>query len=148
MAKPAISLWWSLFWRLGLLTVLLSLVLGYVVVVAILLFAVENVSAIFWRPTAAYWIAAVLCWISVAASPRFFGSVLWGDPLALTPLQWGSVGRATSIFFLVMGVLNVATWRFGSTAVWIDFKLYAPLPLLACAAALTVAVLRKSSLTA
>jgi intracellular septation protein A len=140
--KDTISLWWSLFWRLGALIVVLSFVLSSL---AQLFFPLDDATFIFWRPTALFWLCAAVFWLLGAASPRFLTALVWGERVPLSPIGWLAVARALSVFFLLLGIINLGVWKLGSTESWVTFKVLAPIPLFALFLAGICTWLRRSN---
>src|SRR6185503_1603016 len=128
MPSP-LSLWWSLFWRLTLALVALSFIA--IPLINIVLMPVDAETAIRWRPTAGWWFIAAFFWIASAASTRFLTILMWGDRLNLSSMQWLAIGRGIGLFLVALGLVNLAVWQLASTAAWVNFKLFLPLPMYA-----------------
>jgi intracellular septation protein len=147
--RSVLSLWWSLSWRFVLaLAVLFAISTTFNLFFFTqthlgLQFLLTHDEFIFWRPTASSWVMAALLWVIAAAAPQFL-SLVWGDRLRLDPAAWRAVGQALALFFVVLGLLNLAFWKLTSTEAWIDFKVFAPLPLLVAALALVSVALRRA----
>jgi intracellular septation protein len=124
----ALKLWWSFLWRLTLLLFLLSFVLHPLA--QALLLGANPEAAIKYRPTVAWALVAGLFWISGAASPRFVRLVLWGERLGLSDAQWLKFCRAIAVLYAVLAIANVVVVNTTSTDTWVQFKLFAPFPLL------------------
>ena len=135
-----LNLWWSLFWRLTLALVALTFIM-LPITNALLM----PMTAIQWRPTTGWWLTAAFFWISSAASTRFLSALLWGDRLNLSPANWRTVGRGLAVFFLALGLCNLAVWQLASTDAWVNFKLFWPLPMFAVFIAVLAIWLRKKA---
>jgi len=124
----AISLWWSLLWRITLFIFVISFVMAKALYVA---FPMNDaVSLMTWRPTIIWWGLATSLWIVSTVSARLLSNILWGDRLALSLKQWRKFGRDVAIFFLVLGIANLLVANLTSTETWVNFKLFVPYPLL------------------
>lgn len=54
---------------------------------------------------------------------------LMGDMLPMEPAGWLVLTRRWALFFIFLAALNEAVWRSQSTDVWVNFKVFAILPL-------------------
>jgi intracellular septation protein len=54
---------------------------------------------------------------------------LMGDMLPMEPAGWLVLTRRWALFFIFLAALNEAVWRTQSTDVWVNFKVFAILPL-------------------
>jgi intracellular septation protein len=122
---------------------LLALTFVTIPVTNIVLMSMDGETAIRWRPTAGWWLVAAFFWIASAASTRFLSALLWGDRLNLSPAHWLTVGRGLGLFFLALGLLNLAVWQIASTVAWVNFKLFWPLPMYAIFIAVLAIWLRR-----
>lgn len=77
-----------------------------------------------WKPTGIYWLTAVvfLVWPFVASKPLI--QHMMGGSVDLPVHIWYRLNYAWSIFFLIMGGLNLYVAYFYSTDVWVYFKLF------------------------
>lgn len=134
-----LTLWWSLLWRFA--GVLLAAVFVVGLLVQLVVQSIDAMAPIQVKPTVLWGLLAIGLWL-LAAAPQFFESVLWGERLRLSPAQWQTIGRGLALFFVLLGLLNVAVWKFGTIEAWVNFKVWAPLPLLAGWIALVCARVR------
>ncbi|MGB6446667.1 MAG: septation protein A [Xanthobacteraceae bacterium] len=63
----------------------------------------------------------------------------------LTEEGWRKLTLRWAIFFLVLAVLNEIVWRNTSTDIWVDFKVFAVMPLTLLFGALQLPLLKKYS---
>jgi intracellular septation protein len=63
----------------------------------------------------------------------------------LTEEGWRKLTLRWAIFFLVLAVLNEIVWRNTSTDTWVDFKVFAVMPLTLVFGALQMPLLKKYS---
>ena len=87
---------------------------------------------------------ALLIWLVSAATPRFLGFLVWGDRLRLSEAQWRAIGRSLSIAFAVLGTLNLAFWKLASADAWLNFYVFAPVPLVVATLALVTIAIRRA----
>src|SRR5580704_15194947 len=64
----------------------------------------------------------------------------------LTEEGWRKLTLRWAIFFLVLAVLNEMVWRNTSTDIWVDFKVFAVMPLTLLFGALQLPLLKKYSI--
>lgn len=76
-----------------------------------------------WKPSILYWLFACLL-VGGAATGRNFIRTLLGEQLTLPDSAWGRLLVAWIVFFLVMGVVNLAVAYSVSTETWVNFKLF------------------------
>src|SRR5208283_1754259 len=69
--------------------------------------------------------------------------VVFDSLFHLTEEGWRKLTLRWAIFFFVLAVLNEIVWRNTSTDVWVDFKVFAVLPLTLLFGALQYPLLRK-----
>ncbi len=77
-----------------------------------------------WKPSALYWVMAVVFW----ASQAFFGKnllrVMAGAQMELTERDWKRLNLAWAAFFALMGVVNLYVAYNYSTSTWASFKVF------------------------
>lgn len=77
-----------------------------------------------WKPSALYWVMAIVFW----ASQAFFGKnllqVLAGAQMELASRDWRRLNLAWVAFFALMGVLNLYVAYNFSTSTWASFKVF------------------------
>jgi intracellular septation protein A len=117
--------YWSILWRLLLLTLALSLIFGVAIQAAY--GGQLSEQAIFWKPTILWLLIASTIWIASSASSNFVATLLFGRKFNLPKEVWLSVGHYTACFFLILGLTNsmfVETAKF-APQIWVGFKLSA-----------------------
>jgi intracellular septation protein A len=82
----------------------------------------EDPNLIFLRPSLAWCALAVLFWVTAAISPAFVMRIVWGEQLAIRESGWLTVARSLALFFLALGLVNLAVWKVFSIDVWLTFK--------------------------
>jgi len=76
-----------------------------------------------WKPSVIYWIMALLCIISRFSKKTFFERLL-GGKIKLPATAWKFLNLSWTIFFLVMGSINLLVAYQCSTDTWVNFKLF------------------------
>lgn len=76
-----------------------------------------------WKPTILYWLFATLL-VGGAATGRNFIRSLLGAQMVLPDVAWGRLLVAWIVFFVVMGVINLAVAYSVPTETWVNFKLF------------------------
>ena len=76
-----------------------------------------------WKPTILYWLFAGLL-IGGALTGRNFIQKLLGEQLVLPDFAWSRLLVAWVVFFLAMGVVNLAVAYSVPTDIWVNFKLF------------------------
>ena len=83
-----------------------------------------------WKPTVLYWTGAAAFLASLALRRNLAKSIM-GAELALPEPVWVRLCLAWGLFFLVAGVLNLYVAFHFPTAVWVNFKVFGSLALIA-----------------
>jgi intracellular septation protein len=109
--------------RMHLITFALIAVLGG------LTLALDDERFIKWKPTAVNWLFAL-----VFLGSHFIGSKplvqrLMQEAVELPDTVWRGLSWAWIIFFIVVGIINLAVVYTVDTATWVDFKLFGMLGL-------------------
>ena len=97
--------------------------LGIIVVFGGMTLLLQDETFIKWKPSILYWSFAVglLVAMAMGRSPL---KALMGEQISLPEPVWKTLNLVWTIFFTLMGVLNlVVAWRF-STDTWVNFKLF------------------------
>ncbi|MBQ0958897.1 septation protein A [Ideonella sp. 4Y11] len=76
-----------------------------------------------WKPTGVYWALAAVYWGSAAFGKNLLELALGGQ-LKLPAAAWAALNRAWILFFLAMGLLNIAVAYSVSTPTWVNFKVF------------------------
>lgn len=103
------------------ITLVLILVLG-----AATLFS-QNAIFIKWKPTAIYWIFAVLFLGSQVIGKKPFFQRLMDDKIALPTSVWQRLNFSWAVFFGCMGGINLYVAYHCKTDTWVNFKMFGTL---------------------
>ena len=80
-----------------------------------------------WKPTGIYWVAAVIfLWSSFFSSTPLVQKIM-GKNLSLPKDIWKKLNFAWSLFFVLMGAINLYVAYSFDTDVWVNFKLFGSL---------------------
>lgn len=104
-----------------LITMVLVIVLGLATIF------LRNELFIKWKPTAIYWVFAVLFFGSQFVGKKSFLELMVGQKVALPSHAWRVLSMSWTIFFLIMGIVNLYVAYNFSTDVWVNFKLFGSL---------------------
>ncbi|WP_207481191.1 septation protein A [Arenibaculum pallidiluteum] len=80
------------------------------------------------RPTIVNGLFASAAFYAVATG-RPLMQMVFGDALSLTPSGWRGLTLRVALFLTFMAVLNEAVWRSFPLDAWVNFKVFAVLPL-------------------
>ena len=107
---------------------------GLVLVFGGLTLAIRDAVFIMWKPTVVNWLFAAAFLVSLL--PRFGGRPLVQRLMSateaefnLSPALWRRLNWMWIAFFLVMGAVNIAVFRYFDEATWVNFKLFGMLGL-------------------
>lgn len=107
---------------------------GLVLVFGGLTLAIRDAVFIMWKPTVVNWLFAAAFLASLL--PRFGGRPLVQRLMNtseadfnLSPALWRRLNWMWIVFFLVMGAVNIAVFRYFDEATWVNFKLFGMLGL-------------------
>lgn len=107
---------------------------GLVLVFGGLTLAIRDAVFIMWKPTVVNWLFAAAFLASLL--PRFGGRPLVQRLMTtseadfnLSPALWRRLNWMWIVFFLVMGAVNIAVFRYFDEATWVNFKLFGMLGL-------------------
>lgn len=98
--------------------------LGLVVVLGGATIWFHSETFIKWKPSVLYWVMGSAFWISQTFFGRNLLQVLMGGQLELPAPVWRRLSAAWTVFFAVMGVLNLYVAYNFSTGTWVNFKLF------------------------
>lgn len=104
-----------------IITLILILVLGTATIF------LHNEMFIKWKPTAVYWIFALLLLGSQIIGEKPFIQRLMGDKITLPQNIWKRLNLSWTIFFALMGGINIYVAYQFSTDIWVNFKLFGTL---------------------
>jgi len=99
-------------------TLVLVLILG----AATLFF--HNEIFIKWKPTAVYWIFALLCLGSQVIGTKPLLERLMGGKVTLPKAIWHRLNSSWAVFFICMGSINLYVAYHFNTSSWVTFKLF------------------------
>lgn len=84
----------------------------------------HNPTFIKWKPSALYWVMAVVFWASQALFGKNLLLALMGEQVDLPRRVWQRLNVAWVAFFALMGVLNLYVAYNYSTSTWATFKVF------------------------
>jgi intracellular septation protein len=105
--------------------------LALVVVMGGLTVWLHSETFIKWKPTLLYWVMAAAFAIAWLGWRKNLIRVLLGTQLTLPDAVWQRLNLAWTLFFLLMGALNLWVAYTFSTPAWVNFKLFGIMGLLA-----------------
>ncbi|MDQ6628680.1 MAG: septation protein A [Pseudomonadota bacterium] len=77
-----------------------------------------------WKPSALYWVMAIVFWLSDAIFHKNLLKAMVGEQADLPELVWRRLNLAWAAFFALMGVLNLYVAYNYSTSTWASFKVF------------------------
>lgn len=77
-----------------------------------------------WKPTGIYWLTALVFLLSPLVIKKPLIQRMMEANVALMPFIWHRLNYAWTLFFLVMGALNLYVAYNYSTDIWVNFKLF------------------------
>jgi intracellular septation protein len=113
-----------------------------VVVFGTLTLVLHNATFIKVKPTIIYALFGAILLGGLFFNKALLGVVL-DSMFQLTDEGWRKLTLRWAIFFFALAVLNEIVWRNTSTDVWVDFKVFAVVPLTFLFGALQVPLLKK-----
>ncbi len=87
----------------------------------------HNEMFIKWKPTAIYWVFALLFWGSQIIGKKSLLERLMGGKITLPKNVWHHLNLSWAIFFICMGGVNIYVAYHFNTDVWVNFKLFGTL---------------------
>jgi intracellular septation protein len=111
-------------WRHGKVDTTLWVSLGIIVVFGGATLLTHNDNFIKWKPTVLYWFFAGAILFSRAFLDKNLMRMLLHEKIELPDPVWLKLNYAWSIFFAVLGCLNLYVAFNYSTDTWVDFKLF------------------------
>jgi intracellular septation protein len=87
----------------------------------------HNTLLIKWKPTALYWILAAISLVTHYFWKKPLIQYLMETNIQLPRATWLTLNKSWSIFFLIMGGLNLWVAYFFDTNTWVNFKLFGTL---------------------
>lgn len=77
-----------------------------------------------WKPTVLYWFFGLTLLGTNALAGKNLMRSMMGKQIALPDVIWNRLNLAWSVFFLVLGCVNLYVAFHFSTEVWVNFKLF------------------------
>ena len=111
-------------WRHGKVDTMLWVSFGIIIVFGGATLLLHDETFIKWKPTILYWVftTALLC--SNLLFKKNLMRAMMQDKLTLPVKVWNRVNLSWSLFFAVLGVLNLYVAFNYSTDTWVNFKLF------------------------
>ncbi|MBN3852866.1 MULTISPECIES: septation protein A [unclassified Paraburkholderia] len=103
---------------------MLWLSLGIVVVFGGATLILHDETFIKWKPTVLYWAFSVVLLVSQVAFGKNLIEAMMGKQISLPQRVWTQLNFVWSIFFALLGMLNLFVAFHFSTDAWVDFKLF------------------------
>ncbi|MDR3100530.1 MAG: septation protein A [Paraburkholderia sp.] len=103
---------------------MLWLSLGIVVVFGGATLMLHDETFIKWKPTVLYWAFSVVLLVSQVAFGKNLIEAMMGKQISLPARIWTQLNFVWSIFFALLGILNLFVAYHFSTDAWVDFKLF------------------------
>jgi intracellular septation protein len=103
---------------------MLWLSLGIVVVFGGATLILHDETFIKWKPTVLYWAFSVVLLVSQVAFGKNLIEAMMGKQISLPQRVWTQLNFVWSIFFALLGILNLFVAFHFSTDAWVDFKLF------------------------
>ncbi|QGZ61507.1 septation protein A [Paraburkholderia acidisoli] len=103
---------------------MLWLSLGIVVVFGGATLMLHDETFIKWKPTVLYWAFSIVLLVSQLAFGKNLIEAMMGKQISLPTRIWTQLNFVWSIFFALLGILNLFVAFHFSTDAWVDFKLF------------------------
>ena len=103
------------------------LALVMIVVLGSATLLLKNEIFIKWKPTAVYWLLALVFLFSQFVSKKCLVQRMLEQGIQLPPSKWSKLNLSWVIFFTSMGFLNLYVVYHFDTNVWVNFKLFGSL---------------------
>lgn len=103
---------------------MLWLSLGIVVVFGGATLMLHDETFIKWKPTVLYWAFSIVLLVSQVAFGKNLIAAMMGKQITLPTRIWTQLNFVWSIFFALLGILNLFVAFHFSTDAWVDFKLF------------------------
>ncbi len=104
--------------------------------------ALQDPDFVKMKPTAVYALFAAALFGGLATG-RLFLKGVFGEVFSLTDKGWRVLTIRWGLFFVTMAVLNEAVWRSFSEGAWVNFKVWAILPITMIFGALQYPILKR-----
>ena len=103
---------------------MLWLSLGIVVVFGGATLMLHDETFIKWKPTVLYWAFSIVLLVSQVAFSKNLIEAMMGKQITLPARIWTQLNFVWSVFFALLGILNLFVAYHFSTDAWVDFKLF------------------------
>jgi intracellular septation protein len=111
-------------YRHGKVDTMLWVSLGIITVFGGATLLLHDETFIKWKPTVLYWFFATALLLAPILFKKNLMRELLQEKMALPVPVWGQLNLAWSVFFSVLGVVNLYVAFNYSTDVWVNFKLF------------------------
>ena len=111
-------------WRHGKVDTMLWVSFGIIAVFGGATLLLHDETFIKWKPTVLYWVFATTLVLSNLLFKKNLMRALLQEKLTLPARVWNHVNLAWSLFFAVLGVINLYVAFNYSTDTWVNFKLF------------------------
>ena len=111
-------------YRHGKVDTMLWVSLGIITVFGGATLLLHDETFIKWKPTVLYWFFASALLLSPILFKKNLMRALLKEKLSLPDPAWGSLNLAWSVFFAVLGVVNLYVAFNYTTDAWVNFKLF------------------------
>ena len=111
-------------WRHGKVDTMLWVSFGIIIVFGGATLLLHDETFIKWKPTILYWVFAVALMCSNLLFKKNLMRALMQEKLTLPVRVWNRVNLSWSLFFAVLGVINLYVAFNYSTDTWVNFKLF------------------------
>jgi intracellular septation protein len=111
-------------WRHGKVDTMLWVSFGIIALLGGATLALHDETFIKWKPTVLYWVFSCTLLISDLVFKKNLMRAMLHEKIALPVRVWHYVNLSWSLFFAVLGVVNLYVALNYSTDGWVDFKLF------------------------
>jgi intracellular septation protein len=123
IAATVVQIIWTK-WRHGKVDVMLWISFAIIAVFGGATLLLHDETFIKWKPTILYWVFACVLLFSNILFRKNLMRALLHEKLALPAKVWNHVNLSWSLFFTVLGIVNLYVAFNYSTDSWVDFKLF------------------------
>jgi intracellular septation protein len=111
-------------WRHGKVDTMLWISFAIIALLGGATLLLHDETFIKWKPTVLYWVFACTLLVSDLLLKKNLMHVMLHEKIALPMRIWHYVNLSWSLFFTVLGVINLYVAYSYSTDTWVDFKLF------------------------
>lgn len=111
-------------WRHGKVDTMLWVSFGIIIVFGGATLLLHDETFIKWKPTILYWVFATTLLFSNLLFKKNLMRTLMQEKLTLPVRVWNRVNLSWSLFFAVLGIVNLYVAFNYSTDAWVNFKLF------------------------